>query len=171
MRWFTREWQSGQLTDEEAEARDPAYARYIKSVADRMPPHIFDFAMPTNAHISVDDAKVDRAEIDIAGRSIRLRLLNGDLQEGYGKLNLDFIDAELIEPTVERLRVFLANPRTEFLRQEVEPGEGVGTPFEVGFLLWPDGQITIRCTDLVISWVAVEDRTRKDYRSDVIVTD
>jgi hypothetical protein len=78
MRWFTREWQRGELSDAEADARDPAYADYIRSIAGRLAAHVLDFALPTNAHLWVDDAKVDQAVIDTEHRLIRLRLLNGD---------------------------------------------------------------------------------------------
>lgn len=168
VRWFTREWQSGELSDEEAEARDFAYAAYIRAHAAYLPHRIRAFALPTDAHMSVHDALVDQAEIDALKGRIELVLLNGDLQAGYGKLRLTFLDAELAAPRQERLRELLANVATEFLRQELELGEeSDATPYTVRFLLWPEGEIEIRCRDLHIDWHPIEDTTRSDHRSEV----
>lgn len=169
MRWFTREWQNGQLTDAEADARGPAYAAYVNSVADRLPPHLLEFALPQGVDMSVHDALVDRAEIYPISRHIRLRLVNGDLQSGYGKLDLDCIDAELLDPDVDRLQALLENPKTEFLSQEVELIEGQPPRFEIRFLLWPEGQIAIRCSDLQPSRTAAGEMARSDHRNQVLV--
>jgi hypothetical protein len=171
VRWFTREWQDGELSDEEAEARDPAYAAYVRSIADRLPERLRAFALATEAAMSVHDALVDQADLDIAAGRIELLLLNGDLQAGYGKLRLTFLDAELVEPSVERLRDLLTNRRTEFLRQELELDETLpATPYGIRFLLWPEGQIAIRCRDLQIEWHSIEDNSRSDYRNEVRIS-
>lgn len=171
MRWFTREWQDGELSDEDAEARDPAYAEYVLSIADRLPQRIRAFALATEAAMSVHDALVDEADLDVAAGRIEFLLLNGDLQAGYGKLRLTFLDAELLEPTVERLGQLLADPRTEFLRQELELTEGPSaTAHTVRFLLWPEGQISIRCRDLLIEWHSIRDNTRRNHRNEVRVS-
>jgi hypothetical protein len=168
VRWFTREWQNGEPSDEKAEARDSVYAAYIRAHAEHLPHRIRAFALPTDAHMSVHDALVDEAEIDALKGQIELVLLNGDLQAGYGKLRLTFLDAELAAPNVERLRELLANRPTEFLRQEVELGEeSEATLYIVRFLLWPEGEIEIRCRDLFIDWHPIEDTTRSDHRNEV----
>jgi hypothetical protein len=168
VRWFTREWQNGELSDEEAEARDRAYAAYLRERVEHLPQPIRGFALPTDAHMSVHDALVDEAEIDSRKGQIEFVLLNGDLQAGYGKLRLTFLDAELATPSVGRLRELLATQRTEFLRQELEIGdESEATPYTIRFLLWPEGEIEIRCRDLLIDWHPIEDTTRSDHPNEV----
>jgi hypothetical protein len=63
----------------------------------------------------------------------------------------------------------LENPRTEFLRQEVELVEGERPSFEIRILLWPHGEIAIRCADVRLSWAAIDDNTRSDHQNEVIV--
>ena len=77
MRWFTREWQDGDLSDEAAEARDPDYRAYIRSVIDRLPEHVRAFAQEMTEHMSAHDGLIDRATIDLVNRRIELVLLNG----------------------------------------------------------------------------------------------
>ena len=169
MRWFTRQWQDGELSDDEAEARDPDYRTYIRSVIDRLPEHVRAFAQEMTEHMSVHDGLLDRATIDLVNRRIELVLLNGDLQVGYGKLRLEFLEADLIEPIIDQLQPLLSNPETEFIRQEVELAEGASASLELRFLLWPEGQIAIACRDIHVSWSAIEDRTRSDHRNEVLV--
>ncbi len=166
MRFFTRAWQHGDDRDSAADDPTAAYAAYLRSVAGRLPEHILAFATPTRRHLAVDDAKVDRAEIDAPNRRISLRLLNGDVQTGYGKLDLVFAEARLLEPSPRLAEAILTDPRTEFLVHEVE--RMTDGSLEVRFLLWPDGELAIGCRDVRATWKAIEDTSRTDVLRQVI---
>jgi hypothetical protein len=159
MKWFTRDWQRGAGADPV-----PAYRRYVRSVADRLPAHVLAFAEPSDRHLSVDDAKVDRVQVDAARRRVNVRLLNGDLPSGYGMLDIELIDADLVAPSDDRIAAALEAPRTEFLAHELELQDD-GT-YEVRFLLWPEGEFAIRCRDLQTSWTPAPDRS--GYRREVV---
>src|SRR4051812_28794232 len=117
MKWYTRQWQRGDLSDADSDRRDVEYRAYVASIADRIPPHVLAFALPDNEQMSVDDGRVDLAQFD-AGR-VLLRLVNGSLQTGYGYFDIEMSGVTSITPTVEELRPILESPHTEFLRQEV----------------------------------------------------
>jgi len=165
MKWYTREWQRGDLPDEESDRRDPGYAGYVASISDRLPAHVVELALPQDEHQSVDDALVDLAEFDEAAARVRFRLVNGSLQTGYGALDLQLSGVTSIVPPPDELKPLLANPRTEFLRQEVHAlGDGA---IEVAFLLWPEGEFAVRCADVQSSWTPVA--SRDDHRNEVLI--
>jgi hypothetical protein len=168
MRWFTREWQRGDLADGEDEARRAGYAAYVDSIAGRVPERVLAFALPRERHMAVDDALLDLLEVDAAGRRVRLRLLNGDLPTGYGILDLEFAGAELVGPAVGELAALFADPRTEFLVHEVWLA-GDGSGMEARFLLWPDGELAIAFADLAAGWAPIADTTRSARRNLVAV--
>lgn len=167
MKWFTREWLDGQLPDAEADARQRAYAAYIDSISERLPPAVLDLARPRHPHASISDALVDRIIVEDGARRISMRLLNGELQVGYGKLDIEFEDAELVEPGIERLSELLAAARTEFVRSEVE-FIGAGERLEIRFLLWPEGEIAIRSAGITTAWHPIADDTRTDFQNEVV---
>jgi hypothetical protein len=59
----------------------------------------------------------------------------------------------------------LADPSTEFLVHEVE----LVAPdmYEVRFLLYPRGELHVRCHDVRATWEPIADATRTDYRIEV----
>jgi hypothetical protein len=161
MKWYTRAWQRG---DDPAVDPSVAYSDYIRGLD--IPDHVRAFAIPERRHLATDDAKVDRAELDGDKATLRLRLLNGDLLTGYGRLQLDFASAVVVEPSIDEASRLLADRSTEFLVHEVElvaPGA-----YEVRFLLYPRGELHVRCRDVRATWEAIADQTRTDYRSEVV---
>jgi hypothetical protein len=167
VKWFTREWHNGDLPYAEADSRPRVYAAYIDSISDRLPLPALVLARPRQPHQSVDDALLDRILVDERTRRVSLRLLNGDLQAGYGKLSIEFAEADLVAPSIDRLRTLLAATRTEFIRTEVELIED-RRRLEVRFLLWPEGELVIRCSDLTTEWQAIADDTRADHQNEVV---
>ena len=163
MHWFTRSWQLG---DDPTEDPVSAYKTYLDSVASELPDAVLAFAESRERHLAVDDAKVDQAILDREARRVSLRLLNGDLPTGYGKLRLDFEDADLVTPAPAEAEVLLRDAKTEFLVHEVElRADG---RLEVRFLLWPTGELVIRCHRLTTAWTPIKDQTRTAYRRDVV---
>lgn len=164
MRWFTRAWQRGDAPDD----YDPnaTYARHLAELRDEMPAAGYAFAASSKRQFAVDDAKLDRLEIDGATGRILLRLLNGDLQTGYGHLSLDFERARLVGAPLEDLREILEDPKTEFLVHEVELVDGEA---EVRFLLWPDGELAIRCRTVTPDWTSIADDTRTAFAHEVVL--
>jgi hypothetical protein len=111
MRWFTRAWQRGDKSDDyDANA---AYATQLSDLREKMPRGGYEFAASSQRHLAVDDAKLDRLEVEGATGRILLRLLNGDRHTGYGHLTLVFEHARLVGTPLEALREILEDPRTD----------------------------------------------------------
>jgi hypothetical protein len=154
MGWFTRAWQRGEPPDD----HDPieAYRSYLTDHREQLSDAEFAFAASSDRHLAVGDAKLDRLEVEAANRRIRLRVLNGDLDTGYGYLTLGFEGARLVGRDVPRLQPILEDPDTEFLVHEVELVDGER---EIRFLLWPDGELAIRCRAVTSEWQGIADDT------------
>ena len=165
MKYYTREWQRGELSDAGADRRGPDYAAYVASIADRLPAHVLAFALPNHEHQSVDDAFVDLAEFDLVAKRVLLRLVNGSLQTGYGAFDIELEGVTSITPPANDLEPVLANPRTEFLHQEVHLLDNGA--IEMAFLLWPEGEVAIRCANVRTSWRPVA--SRDDHRNKVVI--
>lgn len=165
MRWFTRAWQRGDVPDDYDPVAD--YRRHLVRLRGQVPDAAYAFAASSRRHLAVDDAKLDRLEIDFTTSRIVLRLLNGDLPTGYGKLTLEFERARLIGATIEELRGILEDPKTEFLVHEVER---VDEEIEVRFLLWPEGELTVRCSAVDPRWESIADRSRTAFAHEVVLS-
>jgi hypothetical protein len=155
MRWFTRAWQRGDTP----ESYDPValYREYLVEIKPVVPQHVFDFAASVRRHLAVDDARLDRFDVDPLGSCARLTVWNGDEPTGYGKLEIDFYDAHVVGATVDEVKARLRHPPTEFLVHEVEVVDG---GIEVRFLLYPDGELHIACRDLRVEWRPIDEGLR-----------
>ena len=113
MRFLTRAWHAGDLSDEESDAVGAAYRAHRAAVLPSLPPAVRRFAETVDIH----DGLLQRVVLDRPERTLRLDLRCGDLQRGYFDLSLtyrgvrlDSLDAALLtviarEPTPEALHV------------------------------------------------------------------
>ena len=130
MRFFTREWHSGELPDDEADAVGVAYHAHIQSLSEALPPGVRELATTLNLH----DALVRRVLLDGNRRELRLELRCGDQQRGYEDVALTYHGTVLTQQSLHDLRG--ATERGgEVLYDEVDViGDGL---FSHQLLLWP----------------------------------
>src|SRR4051794_10073961 len=112
MEWFTRDWATGQLSDEEHAARLREYAAHLNAVG-RDLTNGAEFLIEENLH----DAQIHGATATPA--SIRLVLLAGDLQTGYRRVEITYGYRPAVRGCSPADLSKLANPLHEVLYDEV----------------------------------------------------
>src|SRR5437879_747566 len=125
MKFFTRAWITGEMTDEQAAAVPEAYWRHAASL--RLPPTIAALAK-LNPH----DAFVLGVDHQPEFSCITLRLRCGDLQRGYSDVSLAFSDVTVDSVTLDTLRRAVRPASVEVLYDEVDR---LGDCFEYRLLL------------------------------------
>src|SRR5258706_1630316 len=113
MRFFTREWLRGELTDEAFDAVPEAYRLHVASL--RLPQHV-----TVLAQADLHDAYVLVVTEELHLARVRLRLRCGDLQRGYADVNIDYSGAAIDAASLSRLRRAAEVPRDEVLYDEVD---------------------------------------------------
>lgn len=138
MKWFTREYVTGGLDDDEWERRRLDYARHLTLIQAKLA----DGAEELVASVNVHDGQVQEWSFEPDG-AFRLRLLAGDLQRGYEMLTLLYHGAELVDATTADLDAWrLDQAGVELVEDEVDVRSGGG--YEHRLLVWPEGAFGIR---------------------------
>jgi len=154
MRFFTREWCSGDLHDEDAERVPELYAEHLRGLRDRLPPRVLSFAEEINLH----DGLLREVVLDEAARTLRVRIRAGDQQVGYYDADLLYLDVAVGPRTVHILEKMRRDARYELLYDELDADESRQVVHRLMF--WPEDEVEIRFRDL--SWR----RTPQDDRSE-----
>ena len=156
MRWFTRAWHRGDLGDAyDYEAVVDAYWVHVQGILPLVPPSIRELA-----HLSLHDARFEEVTVAPQRRTIRLRLIGGDVEHGYSSLDLIYRGAVLEGMETNRFKHMVERPRTEILYDEIDT-QGTGQ-FEHRFLIWPEGEFTIRFEDVELTRTGVSARHYSD---------
>ncbi len=143
MKYFTREWHSGQLDDAEFERRVKVYWLHINEILPKLPKPCRDLA--TGKHkITLHDAKIRKVTYHREKKQLCLSLSCGDLQIGYFDLDITYFDVMDIEKIAARLQDISCNPRHELLYDEIDIDELGHITHSI--LFWPkkEGEIEIR---------------------------
>jgi hypothetical protein len=133
MRFFTRAWTHGELSDEVADGVPEAYRRHLDALS--LPPET-----ATLAALNTHDALVLDVAHDPAAASLDLRLRCGDLQRGYTDARLHYAGVSVGPAALDALRVALRPSRAEVLYDEVDRE---GARYIHRLLLWPEGEASV----------------------------
>src|SRR5688572_10755448 len=112
MRWFSREWATGGLSDEEFDARRRSHAEHLAEIRGRL---------LNGADLLVEEVNLHDAQPRIwrlEGDQVHLRVLAGDLQRGYEVIDLRYVGASVTGDPTAYERWLLA-PGTEVLYDEI----------------------------------------------------
>ena len=95
MKYFTRAWATGGLTDEEYETVKPSYWRHFDRIKESLPEELATFA----TKISMHDGLIRRVLVDREADTLALEMLCGDLQVGYFDLDLVYgqVDWDVVD--------------------------------------------------------------------------
>jgi hypothetical protein len=149
LKFFTRGWVHGDMTDEDAESVAPAYWQHLDAID--LPQTVRNLAT-LNPH----DAYILDVENEPHANFLRLRLRCGDLQVGYFDASLSFSGVTIAPEQA----AILANARRpaeiEILYDEIDCAESGA--FEYRLLLHPVGQVAFYFTDVAIARHPVADR-------------
>ena len=86
MKFFTREWCKGGLSDEEYEARIVDYKNQLEKIAPKLPYQLGDLVRRHSLH----DGVVRQTRFGKDGNSLSVKLVAGNLQAGYEELVLSY---------------------------------------------------------------------------------
>jgi hypothetical protein len=142
MRWLTREWANGSLSEADFRERARAERRHRESVLSRLPASLRTLSGdPVDGRYrSLHDGRINSWELRLPDRFI-LELTAGDRQYGYERLRLEYRDVELLGVSEQQLDSWFNDESTELLYDEVDvAGDG---RFEHRVLLTPDGEFGV----------------------------
>jgi hypothetical protein len=115
MKFFTREWASGELSDDDFE-----------SAADRYTQHLRELNLPSNvralAATNLHDGQVK--SVLYAPRELLVSLMTGDLQRGYFETTISYGDPVTWGATITLLEFAAAGADIEALEHELDRLEG-----------------------------------------------
>ena len=148
MKFFTRAWVNGEMTDEQAADIPEAYWRYLATLL--LPTSIIALSK-VNPH----DAYLVALEHEPEHSRLTLRLRCGDLQRGYSDVTLAFSQVAVERATLDMLRRAVRPAQVEVLYDEVDRS---GDGFEYRLLLYPDDEVSIQFKDVNLVERPVADR-------------
>jgi hypothetical protein len=134
MKFFTRAWTTGELTDEEHAGMPDAYWRYLATL--QLPP-----AIAALSKVNVHDAFVLAIDHQPAHSLLTLRLRCGDLQRGYSDVTLAFSHVTVDLATLDTLRRAVRPADVEVLYDEIGRSDD---RFEYRLLMYPNGEMNIQ---------------------------
>jgi len=120
MEFFTPEWASGNLDDDDSAAVVQRYNEYLGSL-DKAGA-VWRFATTVN----LNDAYLDRVIVDKLTGNLKLSLLTGDLQVGYWMTELTYSAAQIVDGA-EILRLALSKRPSEIWYDEFSGSPHAGS--------------------------------------------
>ena len=149
MRFFTREWLSGELTDAAFDAVPAAYRLYLATL--RLPPDVLALS-----EVDLHDGLMLDIKYAPESEQLHLYLRCGDLQQGYFDLYINYSGACLDDPSLSILRHAMQAPKAEFLYDEVDRA---GDHFEHQFILSSRDEACVSFTTVTVSSHFVRSRS------------
>lgn len=153
MRWLTRDWHGfgdTPLSKAQVSERETAYERHREAVMPLLPE---DFQALAGAPIdgtyhSLDDGRVESWTLEPPERMVLTVVAPAD-DGGYERLRVDYHGVELVGASDQELAVWLGDPQTQLIVQEVDAL--LDGRFEHRHLLWPRGEFAIRFTSIEVA--------------------
>ena len=116
MKYFSREWHSGDISEGEVgEVRDRYWA-FIASISDSLPEPIRELATAVNLH----DGLVQELVVDHQESTVAILLRCGDLQVGYFDVRLVYSGVPTRLLDVAMLKETASEPESELLDAVVD---------------------------------------------------
>jgi hypothetical protein len=159
MRFFTRDWLDGALSDSDAERRERDYKDHCTAIWGQLTPELRKLAREIDLH----DGVIEQASLRRESGAARLVVVTGDLQRGYWTTVLDYCG--MPEPDIELtpLRRAIGAGVAEILASEVDVAQR--TRFVHRLVLIDQSEICLSFDDLALSVTARPDRSlRPDMR-------
>jgi hypothetical protein len=138
MRFFTREWPSGLLSEELWRSVSVQYDRHFRNFLPKLPETIAQLGTT----ISIHDGLIQSAAVDQRTKELHLLLRCGDLQVGYYDLNLHYSGVQFGSLDLATLAAVARDSQVECLHDELDMDEN--SVYVHRILFTPTGEITIR---------------------------
>jgi len=117
MKFFTRAWLEGRLTDDQYRHTVTLYRRHLTQISPKLNPHLLDYLQRANLH----DGRVRKIMVDPANATLQVDLRCGDLQVGYYDLDIEYQGVQLEQSALDTL-ARVAQLGGEVLRDELDLG-------------------------------------------------
>jgi hypothetical protein len=144
VRFFTRGWHQGDLSDEEYEQTVRDYDTHLEAISGRLPDPVVALAREVNLH----DAVIERVEWEPASARLVLRLVT-TTSESRQAVTLTYSDAMLGDRRLDVLKNVARDRKTEILYSEVDLGEDGGV-LAHRLLFSPRDELTIEFGTLTL---------------------
>ncbi len=151
MKYFTRGWTNGELSDKEAEGMPELYRKHISEISPRLPPSIAKLAA-----INLHDTIIEQVRLNEKAKTFSFVLVAGDLQRGYWGVDLKYSGVQIGDSYLQILRERTRDRETCILYDELD-AEDDGH-FVHRLLFWPQGEISIWFLELAVNETRREDR-------------
>ena len=136
VRFFTRGWHQGDLSDEEYDQTVRDYDAHLEAISARLPDPVVALAREVNLH----DAVIERVEWEPASARLVLRLVTWT-SDSRQAVTLTYSDAMLGDQRLDVLKNVARDRKTEILYSEVDLGEDGVLAHRL--LFWPRDELTI----------------------------
>lgn len=145
MKYFTREWHRGDLSEENRAKVSDAYDERLALIAGSLPPKLYDLARNRGALNGVIRRAVAERDLDF----LILEMIIDDPFDGPCDVELTYLGIRWDWIDLKALARRARDPETRILRHEVD----VVSPlqFEHSFLFSPQDHVTIRFSDIAVS--------------------
>ena len=145
MKYLTRGWQNGELTDDQSNAAVQAYRDRIKSIRERLDPDILALAEEVQLHDAIIEKVSWRSKI----RELTITFAAIYSPESdYKTVAITYHNALLGDSRVETLRLVANDRRTELTCSEVDLDDD-GNPVH-RMLFEPRDEVTIDCSSITL---------------------
>lgn len=168
MHWLTESWARGRMTESRSAQIADEYYGQLRILAESASGAISELASGANPRLDLADGRVDRIDVNTRTGTVRLSIVQGDLQNGYGTLELSVAGATVLGPHLDILRRVVEDPAAEIWYWELERQSGVPGSFELRFLFWPTGEMDLAFTSMSWSWAPRVDRDTPHLRRIVV---
>jgi hypothetical protein len=136
VKFFTRQWARGGLSEAETERIREAYSKHARSIADFLPTSIARLQV-----LNLHDALIQFVEVRRSRHELSIDLVCGDLQHGYSDISLLFTGVDWSSVSLDSLRQVALEPETELLYDEVDLVASGRYAHRI--LFWPRGEVEI----------------------------
>lgn len=131
MRFLTREWHAGVLSDGEADALEVAHATHLAAILPQVSSQLQEF----HTAVSIHDGLLQSAVLDHRDASLQLLLRCGDQQQGYRDVALTYSGLDTPVLGITLLALIANDPASEALYVEIDRIEEYS--YEHRWLWWP----------------------------------
>ena len=143
MRYFTRGWANGELTDDEGDCVRKAYATRLEEIASKLPSSMARLRQGVSLH----DALIESVRWRPSAAELHVTLVAGTSEVGYETIDLTYRGAMLGRRRIESLRNAACNREACVLYHEIDIADDDRT-LAHRLLFWPNEEVTIEFLEL-----------------------
>ena len=142
VRYFSRGWANGDLSDEEDETVNRAYETRLAEIASRLPPPLTRLWQGVSLH----DALIESVHWKPSVAELLLTLVAGTMETGYHTVHLTYRGAMLGKHRIDSLRSAARDREACILYQEIDIADDGMLVHRL--LFWPRDEVTIDFREL-----------------------